>query len=61
MQAFGIAATDALRIATTAGGLRQATLDHCFGGLKETSDEPLLLTHSLILRYSRLFLESREK
>jgi hypothetical protein len=61
MQAFGIAATDAVGIAAAAGGLRQAALDHSFRRLKEALNESLLLTHSLILSYSYLFWQLREK
>ena len=60
VQAFGVAITNAVAIAAMAGGLRQAALDHAFGGLEESSDEPLL-THILILRYAHLVLLSREK
>ena len=51
VEAFGIASTDAVRIAAAAGGLRQATLNHGFGDPKEALNESLLLKHSLILRY----------
>jgi hypothetical protein len=54
VQALGIAATDTIGIATAAGGLREAALNHGFGGLKEALNEPLLLKHSLILRYAYL-------
>jgi len=61
MEVLGVAIAGAPWIATTARGLRQATLDHGFGSTKESLYEPLLLTHSLILRYTRLFLLSRQK
>jgi hypothetical protein len=54
VEVFGIASTDAVRTAAAAGGLRQATLNHGFGGLKEALNESLLLKHSLILRYDYL-------
>ena len=41
MQVLGIAMTDAVGIAATAGSLGQASLDHGFGGLEETRDKPL--------------------
>ena len=50
METFGIAIADAAGIAAAAGGLRQSTLNHGFSGLEELPDEPLLLTHHLILR-----------
>lgn len=60
MQALGIALADAVGIAATTGGLRQPALDHVFGGLEESLDEPLLPTHHLILSYGSLVFVSRE-
>jgi hypothetical protein len=54
MQALGIAPADAVGIAATARGFRQPTLDHVFGGLEESLDEPFLPTHHLLLRYASL-------
>jgi len=61
MQVAGVASADAVGIPTTAGSLRQPTLDHQLGGLKESLDELLLPTHHLILRYGSLVFASREK
>jgi hypothetical protein len=54
MQALGIASADAVGVAATAGGLRQPTLDHVFGGPEESLDELFLPTHHLLLRYALL-------
>ena len=61
VQALGIALADAVGISAAARGFRQSALDHLFGGLEESFEEPLLPTHHLILRYDSLILASREK
>jgi hypothetical protein len=61
MKALGITVADAVGIAAAAGGLGKASLDHDLSGAKESFDEPLLLKHSLILRYACLISPSREK
>jgi hypothetical protein len=61
VQALGVALADAVGIATTARGFRQATLDHVFDGLEELPDELFLPTHQILLSYTYLKSQSREK
>ena len=61
MKALGITGANAVGIATAAGGLGKTALDHDLSGAQESLDEPLLLKHSLILRYACLKSPSREK
>ena len=46
MQMSGIVITDASRITAAVRGLRQATLDHGFGGAQESGDELPLLAYA---------------
>jgi hypothetical protein len=61
VEALGIALADAVGIAAAARGLRQAALNHLFGGQEESLDELFLPTHRLILRYGSLLFTSRRK
>ena len=45
VQAFGVALTDAVGVAATAGRFREASLDHGFGDTNKALDELLLPTH----------------
>src|SRR5689334_15430964 len=52
VQLSGFTTANTIHVATAAGGLGEAALDHDLRDLYQSLDEPPLLTHSLILRYA---------